>query len=194
MELIMKIKKYILLFLILVFASCFLNVKSNDFYKRGNDFLKNSQKFQKENNLILSGYGINLNESIETPKRNSIHKFYVTFFSKEKLNLNVAREKLINSIGNFLAKVNDDVKIRNYIYEYPFTFKGLHFSIAFYSEAGKLRKEKYIHSCTLDANNIYYDIAYPNGTFKCIHEETYEEAVKIVEREKANKEIESPSE
>ncbi|NGX49293.1 MAG: hypothetical protein K940chlam5_00891 [Candidatus Anoxychlamydiales bacterium] len=190
----MKIKKYILLFLILTFASYFLNVKPNDFYKRGNDFLKNSKKFQKENNLILSGYGINLNESIETPERNSIHKFYVTFFSKEKLNLNAAREKLIKSIGNFLAKINNDVKIRNYIYEYPFNYKGLHFSIAFYSEEGKPRKEKYIHSCTLAENSIYYKIAYPNGTFKRIHEETYEEALKIVESQKSNKEIKSPSE
>ncbi len=183
----MKIKVYILIFLILILVSYFITSRSNDFYKRGNAFLENSEKFQRKNNLILSGYGINLNDTIETPKRNSIHQFYINFFSKEQLDLNTARKKLIKCIGNFLVEINNNIRIRNYIYEYPFDHRDLHFGISFYDNFNKRVQDKYISSCVLDKNKIYYEIAHSDGSFSQIHEETYEEALKIVENEKSNK-------
>lgn len=182
----MKIKKYVLLFLILTIISYFIESRTNNYNKTGTEFLKNSKKFEKAHNIFLSTYGLNLDETIETPERDSIHRFDVMFTSLERLKLNDSRTKIIHCVEDYLKIINNNKKLKRFLCEYPFTQNGLHFNLFFYDENTEPKDTKYIHSCTLSENIIYYKIAYPNGTFACIHRETYEEALKIVEGEKSS--------
>jgi len=181
----MKIKFiYLIMFFILGIVS--VNFGFSDYYSRGIDFLKNSEKFQKKNNLILSGYGINTNRTIETPIRNSIHQFDIMFNSKEQLQLKDARRRLIECIEFFLQEINNCREIRKYLNEYPFNYKGLNFSIAFDDGINNSLKSHLLSMCYSKGDKLYYVICNSDNSFEVIHEETYEEALKIVESEKNN--------
>ncbi|NGX34800.1 MAG: hypothetical protein K1060chlam1_01156 [Candidatus Anoxychlamydiales bacterium] len=182
----MKIKSILSIFLILSVVSFFMNSGFYDYKKRGNDFLKNSKKFEKENNLVLVGNGVNTDKTIDTPKRNSIHQFEVMFSSSEELNLKQARKKLTISVNRYLKEINENKKLRKYLCDYPFTNNNLFYSIFFYDKTGNLRFENNIHSCVLDGDKIYYEIAHSDGTYSFAHEETYEEALEIVKSEKSD--------
>ncbi len=170
------------------------NSKYN-YYTKGEIFIKNEvYKFAKQNDFILNAYGINIDNDSSSPEWNAIHDFYFTFYSFEKANLQQARKVLINCIENLLNEINNNKEISSYLYSAPFTYKNLDLGIFFFNKKGKPRNENYIYTCAIDEDKIYYKTAYPNGTFARIHEETYEESLKIVESEKSNKEIKSPSE
>ena len=171
--------------------SCSQKKSNNNFkylyYKKGEAFIKNEiPKIEKQNNLFLNAHGINIDKNIYTPEYNAIHDFYFTFFSLEKVNLQEARKILINSTKNLLHEINNNKEISNYLYSTPFTHRNLDLGISFFNKKGKHRYKNYISGCAINGNTIYYKIAYPNGTFARIHEESYDEALKIVEGEKSN--------
>ncbi|NGX41646.1 MAG: hypothetical protein KR126chlam4_01489 [Candidatus Anoxychlamydiales bacterium] len=187
----MKINKfYMLLMLMFSLLSCSQNGPNSkskyDYYTKGETFIKNEvSKFVKQNDLILNAYGINIDNDSSSPEWNAIHDFYFTFYSLEKVNLQQARKVLINCIENLLNEINNNKELGNYLYTVPFTYKNLDLGIFFFNKKGRPRNENYIYTCAIDEDTIYYKIAYPNGTFKRIHEETYDEALKIVEREQS---------
>lgn len=181
---IMKINKnFSLLMLIFSLSSCSQreskNISKYDYYVKGKTFIKNiASNFKKQNNFFLNAYGINVDNNKNSPYWNGIHDLYLTFYSLEKLNLQQARKELINCIDHILNELNNNDAINSYLYKFPFSYKNLDIGIFFFDEKGKPRSKEYIHSCVSNGDIIYYEIAYPDGTFAYIQEETYEEALK----------------
>jgi len=184
-------KTITILFSILLFSSCYKKPKNNldcDYYKKGIYFLKHSDEFEKNNNLYLERYGLNLNTTMDTPDWNEIHQFKVTFNSLKKLNLNAARKKLLHCIHEYLYLINNDKELKPYLYKIPFTYNDLSFGISFKEKNGKRIKGNYIVMCFTNEDMIYYAKTLEDGSIKFIHEETNEKALKIVQNQEANNE------
>jgi hypothetical protein len=176
----------ILLFSIYFFllTSCFNRPKCNleqPYYKKGMFFLEHAKKFEKENNLYLAGYGINLNTTIETPVWNEIHQFEVTYCFIAKFNIEQARKKLLDSVQKYLTLINENQDLKPFLYKHPFTNKELLFRIDFYNEKRGYVGKDYISSCFLDGDKINYIFEPEENSPKYLHTETYEEALKIVQ-------------
>jgi len=184
-------KTIIILISLLLGASCNKKPKNNldsDYYKKGIFFLEHVDNFEKNNNLFLARYGLNLNGTIETPDWNDIHQFEVTFCCIEKLNLIQTRKKLLHCIHEYLKLINSNNELKPYLYRVPFTNKELFFRIAFYEETGKRVTNGSIALCHLDEDTIYYLIAHDDESLEFIHKESYKEALKTVQKQESNNE------
>ncbi len=183
MEYLMRNSIKIFILCIFLLSSCSKNQKTNlytNYYIEGTRFLCNTDVFEEKNKLYLASYGINLDATIDTPPRNSIHQFEVVFYSLEKLDMNNARKKLILCAEEYLNEINTNEELKKYLYKHPFTNKEIYFCISFFESNGQRLKDEYITSCALDEDIIYYTVEYSDGSFERIHEETYEEALGIV--------------
>ena len=100
--------------------------------------------------------------------------------STKKLNLEETRVLYVNCVAALLKEVNENEKIRPYLIKYPFTFENTDILIAFRERDSV--PPPYI-ALVLSANKFIYYSTYNNKIrfFDDFHEETFEEAVKIVE-------------
>jgi len=107
----------------------------------------------------------------------------VSFECYQEMNISQARKLLLECVGGFLVEINKTPELKQYSREFPFTFKNVNISIIFISI--KTRNFIYsplIASARIDEGNIMYNI-YHDEQLDTIKEETYEEALKIVEQE-----------
>jgi len=176
-------KTITILICMLVISSCSKRPKSNldcDYYKKGIYFIRHTDAFEKQNNIYLERYGINLNTTMDTPDWDEIHQFKVTFISDEKLNLKKTRKKLIYCIKQYLELVNNDNELKTYLYKFPFTHKELSLGISFREKTNERIKGDFIVMCFTNEDLIYYVKTLEDGSLKTIHKETYEDALKIL--------------
>lgn len=181
-----KMKYYIYYLSVFLFTFISCN-KEENYYSYGMNFLEHTDKYEKENNLVLNLYGINTNWSKNYPSWNNIHLFRTTFYCIENLNLEQTRKKIIHATQEFLFLINSNKSLKPFLYKYPFTYNELHFIIIFNKKNGDYVDKNFISKCTLNDGTInYYTTSNPKElAFDRIHKETYEEALEILKREES---------
>ncbi len=131
-----------------------------------------SQNYMKPKGFLLSGIG--------SAMPDKIHELDVDYVSSIHVNVEQARKLFIDHSQSFLDKINGDAALRPYLVEYPFTEKNIDFRLSFENNL-KYYDPPYIAFVFLVNNKIYYNY-YDNQKKKFMdaHEETYQEALKIV--------------
>jgi hypothetical protein len=139
-----------------------------------------------------------------------VRSIRVYFNFPEKANVEQARKLEVIALERLSELINSHEKIRPYLAEYPFTTERLHLMISFEDENGRNRRDgsvcmvqqarnKLIYKTavmkkefwpgTVDARDPKNIIKHPDREvwverFEYIHEEPYEEALRIVQEKK----------
>ena len=97
-------------------------------------------------------------------------------------NIQQARELVAYCAEIFLREINNSEKIRPYLHHYPFTVNDIEVRITGSSKNNSINKNSLIAYTSLIKRKIDYCIR--DERLKSVHEETYEEALEILNREK----------
>ncbi|MGM0440213.1 MAG: hypothetical protein ACQEP8_03755 [Chlamydiota bacterium] len=145
---------------------------------------------KEEKNLYLSGYGGGF--------RGKVNFLTFSFISYEDCSLQEARSLMVECIEELLYRMNHDEELQPYLANYPANINNLRFSISFRDLNTHMhtKNPNNIAYASIIQNNIYYCIYDPSDstTLGEIHEELYEEAVRIVKNQKEQHKIHTPSE
>lgn len=109
-----------------------------------------------------------------------INKISLDYYNYQKATLAQAREILLSGINELLVKANNCEILKDRIKSNRLTYKELKYGIAFLQPSGKFVTEEYIASAYLQDEIIYYSI-YKDDRLIHIHEEPYEDSLKIVD-------------
>ena len=120
-------------------------------------------------------------------KEGKISFLTYSFASKKTFTIDDARKALVESVEILLSIINTNPKYQNYLHESPFSLDNVNLFIGGTVPEGK--QADYIWYCNAKKGVCYYwekadESLYPDA--KLIHEETYEEALKIVAASKEN--------
>ena len=142
-----------------------------------------SNEMKEKYGLFTIGSGGALMEDI---KELDLH-----FEGVKKLTIPEARKLYVTIIEDLINKVNNDKKARPYLHDYPFTQKNANIMIAFFKShpftIQNRMNDGFITLIFISRGNICYNIYDPTkDEYKrlvTIHEEPYEEALKIVQKD-----------
>ena len=185
---------FIFIFCFFIISSCQNKNKKQGEILPAYKLIKNfSEKIRPKTDLILRSYAVNYDLPKNYEYRNNIANFKTTYSiskdQKDTVSLKKAREIFVSLTESLLKEINANLEIRPDLEAYPCTRDSLEITIHFedknrvdlgqgistvYFSKGKLTYEGY---------NIYeYTGQYPaHGKHFTIHEETYEEALNIVQ-------------
>jgi len=106
----------------------------------------------------------------------------VEFFYYHLVNLSEARELLVYASRVFLNNINENKEVRPYLHNYPFTEKNIEVKIWMHQPDGKEPPQGDIEVVSLRNGKMLYRLTAPSqfAPWPVLHEETYEEALKIV--------------
>jgi hypothetical protein len=136
-----------------------------------------SKEMKKDFGLVFIGSGGRMSEDVDA--------ISVRFLAYQRAGIEEARELEVKSTEKLLKMINEHKKIRSYLREYPFVSKRVNVSISFKDPNNR----RYVDGSVAVVSNVngkvYYDKAEPSKTditeeLIDMHEETYEEALKIV--------------
>ncbi len=153
-----------------------------------------SKKIKPETGLILRSYGANHNLPKDYPFKNEVVTITACYAliktQKDTISLEQARGMLVSLMESMLISINSDSYIRQYLEIYPFTYDLLDISIRFedenYIDLGTGISQVYFYRGKIKYER--YDIKEYTGTYPArgkhyiIHEETYPEALAIVQK------------
>ncbi len=128
--------------------------------------------FLKENLRLVGSGGQMMNE---------IEKLIMKFDYGQEIDLNKARQLIIIAIQSYLEEINQSKEIRRYLKNYPFTPNNIEVGIYVHKPDGsKVPKNKLFYISAIDSI-IYYYLDNPKFYSRIIlHQETYDEALKIL--------------
>ena len=107
------------------------------------------------------------------------------FASYKALNVDEARKLYVNIVEEYLHRVNCNEEVRPYLHNYPFTINNLEFNIEFDESNGRMKSDGHVAYVSFIAsrNLIFYSsYDYKTHKFQDLHQESYEEALKIVKK------------
>lgn len=176
--------KYICLIitLILPLFSCSFSDESDYYeiaYKIANRFVKD---MGKKHYLSVGCYGGNFNKLI-----NSI---LFSFKAIGPLSQEELRVLMVEIIEEFLERINKDEDIRQYLASYPFTASNLEFQISLIDTRGEKIKNKgsateMLYKLRVFEGKMKYSILNDDKVcWQDIYEESYEEALEIVKKQR----------
>ncbi len=111
-----------------------------------------------------------------------IESITVGFIAYRKATVEKARELEVTLIEKLLKIINSHKRIRPYLREYPFTSNRAHVSVAFWKKNNEPETENSISYVFQARNKLFYDTQDSNtDALITIAEETYEDALKIVQ-------------
>ncbi|HEU64351.1 MAG TPA: hypothetical protein ENH96_03045 [Chlamydiae bacterium] len=145
---------------------------------------KTANELKNEKRLHLIGHGGSLMYDVK--------KLGISFVSIDEITIEEGRKLIQYCAQKFLSNINSNEQIRPYLNTVPFEAKDIDVAISF--KERDMGKNHSIDFISMHYGKIVYDISDKEETLKTVHEETYDEALKIVESEKFNKEIKSTSE
>ena len=145
---------------------------------------KTANELKKEKRLHLIGHGGSMMYDVK--------KLGISFVSIDEITIEEGRKLIQYCAQKLLSNINSNKQIRPYLNTVPFEVKDIDVAISFRER--DTEKNYSIDFISMHYGKIIYDISDKEEVLKTIHEETYEEALKIVESEKSNKETKSPSE
>ena len=107
----------------------------------------------------------------------------VEFYYYHLVNLSEARELLVYVSQVFLSNINENKEVRPYLHNYPFTAKNIEVKIWMHQPNGDDPPQGDIEVVSLRNGKMIYRLTAPSefAPWPVLHEESYEEALKIVE-------------
>ncbi len=134
-----------------------------------------AQQLEKEKDLLAIGTGGQMMGDIQLAR--------ISFQYFHLVNLEESRELLTYAIQTFLKNINENKKIRPYLHTYPFTTKNIEVTIWIYQADGKYPPQGNIQCLELENGILKYELLAPTkfADWPILHEETYEEALKILD-------------
>lgn len=167
-------KRSVILYAILLILLCSMKKKyigDQLMYKAIDEFSSS----QKINGLYLIGSGGSIPED-------KIRKFDLDFESCEKLDIEHARKRFVNTVEQFLKKVNSNQIIRGELENYPITIRNVSMGISFKDNYGRRQAPPAIAYVFLGKENIFYcSYDFANRELKDVYEEPYVEALRKVQ-------------
>ena len=132
-------------------------------------------KVQKEKGWLIHHYGGGFHEKID--------EIYMSFSIRQHVTIDEARRLMVTTIGDFLTHVNQDERVKPFLNPYPYTSDSLDIGLAFVDDEYIMLYNHELAFVLLKKGKIVYCIR-GDGMLEDIHEETLEEAYRIVEQEK----------
>lgn len=105
-----------------------------------------------------------------------------------ELTLLQLRALIIKHCEQFTSMVNEDLAIRPYLHEYPFTIRNIEFFYIFQGRKGQKIKTPYVEGAVVNEGKIIYTIYDEKGkVIKPKISELYDDAYKIARGSRSNK-------
>ena len=137
---------------------------------------KTAKKLKEQKGLSLAGTGGQMMDDIQM--------MMMGFNFYKVVDIETTRQLLFDSVQEYLSAINSNERIRPYLHNYPFTAQNVEIVIYFYNPDGsKVPPGKINIAAANQGEVVYYIDSTENHTIKPIHEETYEEALKLVNNE-----------
>ncbi len=171
---------FIVVSLFVVLVSCGMFSIVDEDYERIADKItsKTAKKFQEQFGLRCAGIGGGM--------MGDIYSMAMSFDYFQEVDLKEARELLVGITQEYLLDINTDKKVRPYLHSYPYTVKGVEMRVWCKSIDGRDVPLGEIRYFTNIEGVLEYSVRQTaNGRSVTIHEETYEEALKIVEEQRS---------
>ena len=174
----MKYCYFLLLFLFL--AGCSISNSKNyqvPEYEKMADRItaKTAKKIEKETGLRLCGTGGGM--------MNHIRMMAMSFDCSHEIDIEQARELVLHCANEYLNAINSNEEIRPHLVQYPFMPKNVQIDIFIHpSDQREIPTGSLVVVSTSYGMISYMVRGTGSERLKDVHEETYEEAVKIVEQ------------
>jgi len=111
----------------------------------------------------------------------NVNRITLNFNTVQNLNIAESRALIIKCTEELLKRINTDADIKPYLSHYPFTEQGITLGISFDQEDKKRVSSKFVAMVfTVDGSVYYSSYNHNKKKFQDIHEESYQEALKIV--------------
>ena len=158
-----------------LFSAC-ANSNQNDKKRE-----KYERQIEKKITLKMEKRGFQITAEGGSVKDGKISLLIYSFASKKNFVLSSARKELVSSTTILLDLINSTPKYRPYLYDNPFSVANVNLSIG--GEVPEGKKFDYLWYFYVDKGVCYYwekadESLYPRE--KLVHQETYEEALRIV--------------
>jgi hypothetical protein len=136
-----------------------------------------SKKLLKENDWSLVTIGGSFN--------NKIHELNLKYSVNQKVDVTLARNMIVHTMIKFKNYLNQNSNIQLYLDEIPFEEKKIEMGLLFQNEFGKFfpLEESLAFVSTISEKIIYTSYDKTQDKLIKIHEETFEEALKILNEE-----------
>jgi hypothetical protein len=135
---------------------------------------RTAQKIESETGLVLSGVGGGMMDQVRM--------MAMSFDCFGEISMEQGRELVIYCVNEYLSAINANIEIRPYLIHYPFSSKDVQIRIFINSKNGKEVGSGNLSIVTEINGKVSYKIRDPESQrLRIIHEEAYEEAVKILE-------------
>jgi len=132
------------------------------------------KSYQKNENVSLSAFGGGFLD-------NHVNHLVLRFSSYRALNLEQARIFFVSGAKDFLRAIDQDLKIRPYLNDYPFPYKEIAFSISFFKKNGGFVDKEYVSYVSIVEGTIFYcHYNETNRRLETFYSEPYPDAYKIV--------------
>ena len=133
-----------------------------------------AQKLLIKYNLHLIGTGAQM--------MNDIEMLAMDFYYYNEVDLQTARNLLVLAIQNYLDEINQNIEIRKYLKNYPFTAKNIEIGIHIFKPDGtKVPKDKIYYLSAINGI-LYYYLDDPTHFSRILfHQETFDDALKIID-------------
>lgn len=166
-----------LLFLIIGGCSC-SGLKPTNYVKIADNITdKTAKKLKEQKRLYLVGTGGKMMGDIQAMD--------MGFFFYQEVDLKEARNLIVYVINEYLFEINNHEEIRPFLHEYPFTAKNVEIDIWVKASDGTRPSQGKIYYISASNGIINYYIRLPEEqSRKSICEETYEEALQIINSQK----------
>jgi hypothetical protein len=167
-------RKYIVLFLLfpvlLVANQEYISLS----HKISDQFVKD---YSKRTGVNITGSGGGMMDDIDL--------ICLTFEGRQRLDVSGARRLYVDGVEDLLSRYNTSKIVRPYLHNFPFTIDNLRFMLGFEDGYGKHLASGFV-ALVLCANGKIYYCYYDPGVDELLdlHEETYEEALRIVHAER----------
>lgn len=137
---------------------------------------EHSKKMNQIYQSKLAGYGGSFYDK-------HVNELMVSLSHYREVDIDKARSMMIKGIDEFLASINSDQKIHDFLLHSPFTYKDIQYSMDFLSPEGHFLTNGSITYVSLIKGILYYDICDENTKqLKDHSEEPYLEALEKVSR------------
>jgi hypothetical protein len=160
--------KYLFLFFLIVGCS---NTVTKQHYEVAKSIMSSFSKSVKQQyGLYISASGGSMMYDIK--------KICFDFNAVKQLDVSLVRVLYLNIVDQLIERLNDTA-VRPFLHNYPANTSNVEIKIAFYMPNGQRVNENFVAFVYMIDNIIYYR-KWKDNDFQRLHQETYEEAVKIV--------------
>ena len=159
--------------LILIFFYLLTGCSSYDspkYVRIANDItMKTAGKLNDQAQLHLAGIGGGMMDNVQ------MMAMMLDYYNE--VEFKKARELIVYVVNTYLEEINNNIEIRPYLVEYPFTARNVEVVIFFYCSEGISVPEGKIKIVAAKEGKIIYYIDQPeNDSIKAIYQETFEQA------------------